>query len=534
MATLVLKDGKRVKEIASRPPVKNELGGMKPEKYELILKDGQWVKKIIGGRPDPLRRGTKAVPAPSIAEDRLHCLQCGGSWWAAFGIPKHCPLCKSSSWNVAIPQGTPQGEPVKASPTADDQHQVIVKNALADMKGEKTKVDEKPMATIIQGHKVFPSPIDFPRDAIGGLAGEFADLMSQHLESPWTFFANNFLTCLGSIIADRITFKSAIEPEPRLYTVNIGTSADDRKSESIKKTVRFFETTLGTTFKPCFGVGSAEGLARVLKENSNTLLIFDELKTFVSKSSIDGAVLAPIVGSLFEDTHLHSATRNRTIKLDGVHLSLLAGCTVETFSRMWTPGFLDLGFLNRLWLIKDQGKRKFSIPPEIQEEKVALLRIKLIDLVRSIPDEKTRIPIDEDAIALFQEWYLSVESSIFSRRLDGYGHRLMILLTINKGQTRITRDIVSHVISLLRWQMEIRRELDPVDAEGSIASMEEMISRTLSRGPMAKRDLQRKVHSNRAGFFVWNCAIQNLEKDERIHIDRKSQVYRLIESDSRN
>lgn len=451
------------------------------------------------------------------------------------------------------PEVNPPDITSAADPPADDQHQVIVKNELAGMKGEEAKADQVPLAMasfepspagsvsipappvvtpaiIIQAT---PTPADFPRDAIGGLAGEFADLMSQHLESPWTFFANNFLTCLGSIMADRITFKSAIDPEPRFYTVNIGASADDRKSESIKRTVRFFETTLGKTFKPCFGVGSAEGLARVLKVNPNTILIFDELKTFVSKSSLDGAVLADTVGSLFEDTIYENPTRSQTVAFKNAHLSLLSACTVETFARMWTPGFFDLGFINRLWLVKDYGKRRFSIPPEIPEDKVEPLRIKLRDLVKSIPENKIRIPIDEDALALFQEWYLSVESSIFSKRLDGYGHRLMILLTVNNGQARITRDIISRVISLLRWQLEIRRDLDPVNAESSIARMEEMIIRTLSREPMAKRDLQRKVHSNRSGFFVWNCAIQNLDKDERIYFDNKNQLYRLV-SDRRN
>jgi len=66
------------------------------------------------------------------------------------------------------------------------------------------------------------SKISFPVNAIRGLAGEFADLYSSYLESPWTFLAFNFLTCLGSIISDRITLASEIAPQPRHYTVNLG------------------------------------------------------------------------------------------------------------------------------------------------------------------------------------------------------------------------------------------------------------------------------------------------------------------------
>jgi hypothetical protein len=162
----------------------------------------------------------------------------------------------------------------------------------------------RPMSEIRKPQSVTTN--DFPQQAIGGLAGKFANLYSIYLESPWSFFAFNFLTCLGNVMADRITIQSELQPEPRLYVVNCGESADDRKSESIKKTVRFFENTLEAgSFKVCYGVGSAEGLANRLKENPRTLLVFDELKSFVSKSAIDGAILLPCVNSLFEDTRFH-------------------------------------------------------------------------------------------------------------------------------------------------------------------------------------------------------------------------------------
>lgn len=371
--------------------------------------------------------------------------------------------------------------------------------------------------------------IEFPREAIGGLAGEFADLLSHYLESPWTFFAFNFLTCLGNIIADRVTLSSSVDPEPRLYTVNVGESADDRKSESIKKVVSFFESTLEQgSFKTCHGVGSAEGLASRLKDNPKILLIFDELKTFVSKSAIDGAILLPCVNSLFEGTRFHSVTKTHSMELENAHLSLLAASTIETFSRMWAPAFMDIGFLNRLWLVKDRGERKFSIPRVIPDAEMKTIRHKLGEILKGLPEQgKIILPIDDDARAVFDEWYFSVESSPLTKRLDGYGMRLMILLAVNDSQTRITPEIVSKVIKLLHWQLEIRRDLDPIDAEGTIARMEETIRRALSRGAMSKRELQRKVNYQRSGLFTWNNATRNLQRAREIRLDSKNQIYRL-------
>jgi len=48
----------------------------------------------------------------------------------------------------------------------------------------------------------------------------------------------------------------------------------------------------------------------------------------------------------------------------------------------------------------------------------------------------------------------------------------MILLTVNEGKSEVTEEITEKVIDLLQWQLKIRREVDPIDAEGSIAKME--------------------------------------------------------------
>jgi hypothetical protein len=378
--------------------------------------------------------------------------------------------------------------------------------------------------------KILPPPSPppengFPREAIGGLAGDFANLYSHYLESPWTFFAMNFLTCLGSLLADRVTIQSELQPEPRLYTVNLGESADDRKSESMKKTVRFVETTLEAgAFKVCFGVGSAEGLAKRLEENPRLLLVFDELKAFVSKSQIEGAILLPCVTSLFEDSRFHSVTKSHSIDIEEARLSLLAASTVETFARMWTPAFLDIGFLNRLWLVKDHGERKYSIPREIPEYEIKPLRARLGELLRGLPMGKIRLPIEDEARTLFDEWYFSLERSVFAKRLDGYGLRFMILLAVNEGLSRISPEIVSKVVSLLKWQLEIRRELDPVDAEGTIAKLEEIVRRTV-KGPTPKRDLQKRVHYERYGLFAWRTATENLIRAKEIRLDHKTQIF---------
>lgn len=375
-------------------------------------------------------------------------------------------------------------------------------------------------------------PTEFPRYTIRGLAGEFADLYSEYLESPWSFFAFSYLTCLGSILSDRVSLRSEISPQPRLYTVNLGESGDDRKSEAIKKTIVFFEDAMAHgEFRVCHGVGSAEGLAKKLGEvetgPKKLLLVYDELKSFVGKAMIEGATLLPAVNSFFEGNRFHSATKTHSVELNDVFLSLLGASTIETFSRMWTPVFLDIGFLNRLWLIRDHGERKFSIPKEIPFEEIKNLQCKLGDLLKKFP-HAVKLPIDEDARAVFDRWYFSVNPSPFTKRLDTYGLRLMVLLAINEGSQEVTEEIASNVVQLLQWQLQVRREVDPVDAENSIARTEEIIRRALSSGPLSKRDLQRKTNYQRMGIFIWQSAMKNLQSAREVIYDQKGGLYRLI------
>ena len=371
---------------------------------------------------------------------------------------------------------------------------------------------------------------EFPRHTVSGLAGDFADLYSSYLESPWSFFAFSFLTCLGDIVADRVTLASEISPQPRLYTVNLGESGDDRKSESIKKTLDFFEKAMaGGEFRVCHGVGSAEGLAKKLSETEQgpkrLILVYDELKSFVGKAMIEGATLLPAVNSFFEGNRFHSATKTHTVELNDVFLSLLGASTIETFSRMWTPAFLDIGFLNRLWLIKGHGERRFSIPKEIPFEELKTLQRKLGDLLKKYPSS-IKLPVSDGAQAIFDHWYFNVKPSPFTKRLDTYGLRLMILLTVNEGRQAVTEETASNVVDLLQWQLEVRREVDPIDAETSIARTEEMIRRALSAGPLNKRDLQRRINYQRAGIFVWTSAIRNLQGAREIFYDPKTGIYK--------
>jgi hypothetical protein len=367
----------------------------------------------------------------------------------------------------------------------------------------------------------------FPKDAIQGFAREFSETFTEYLESPFEFWTFSCLTCLGIMLADRITLDSTLNIQPRLFTILLGQSADERKSECLKQTTGEFCETFPDRFSPCWGVGSAEGMAARLEKKPKTILVFDELKTFVSKSTIDGAILLPAVNTLFESNRFHSNTKSHSIEINNGLLSVLAATTVETYSRMWTPVFMDIGFLNRLWLVPARAEKKFAIPESLPQWKRDRLREKLREVILRYRDLNV-FRVSREAKSIFSEWYADrTKSPLFGKRLDTYGHRLMTLFAANEGAGEITGDIAGRVVSLLRWQEQVRRALDPIDAESTTARMEESIRRALLYGARKERELKIKVNYSRHGLYVWKMAIQNLMAAQEISFDSKGKSYFL-------
>lgn len=357
----------------------------------------------------------------------------------------------------------------------------------------------------------------FPKDAVKGMARDLADIFSAYLESPWEFWVFCFLTCLGILIADVVSVDSSIKVQARLFTILLGRSARTHKSTAIDMVVEIFRELFPVEFSVCRGVGSAEGLAKFLVKKKKTLLVLDEFRALASKGSIRGSVLLPCVKQLFDKNDYENYTKNSETIVETGYLSMLAASTVETFSTLWTLASLDLEFLNRLFLIPGETTRTQAIPRPIPEEKLNPIKEKLKLLVERVTKERPKLRVTEIADKTFRDWYENRSDSTFVDRLDVYGHRLMLLFCINEGKDRVEQEMVERVIQILDWQLKVRQEYQPLDAELKIAKVEQAIRRAITNAPLSEHDLKRKVHYERYGLSLWNLAESNLKKAGEIY-----------------
>lgn len=372
-----------------------------------------------------------------------------------------------------------------------------------------------------------PAVRDFPVEVMTGAAGAFAHLYSSYMEAPKQFFYMSYLTCLGSYLSGSLTIDSELRPQPRLYTLLLANSADDRKSTAISKVVSFFVESIAD-FLTCWGVGSAEGLqTRLEGSNKKLLLAFDEFMAFVGKCKIESSVLLPCVNTLFESNYYESRTKKNWVRLINAHLAILAASTIATYERTWSPAFTDIGFNNRLFLVTGKGGRRFSCPRTIPEDSKRLARSKL-SAVLDLAGKHPVLEISPEAREMYENWYMNRPSTIHGKRLDTYALRFMSLLAVNDLKPEVDVDTVRKVIALCDHQHHVRQLHDPVDADNAVAKLEEKIRRVLkSKGRASSRDLKRALHVNQTGLWLYNKALNNLKDEKEVGFDKGLGVYFL-------
>jgi len=215
------------------------------------------------------------------------------------------------------------------------------------------------------------------------------------------------------------------------------------------------------------------------------LLVYDELRALFEKIKVQGAVLLPMVTSLFEGTEWDNRTKGKVLSVRDARLALVGCSTEDTYSQMWTSGAIAIGFPNRLFVVWAERKQKAPWPKPPDEALLAAIRNRVEKQLASLP--KT-FDIDPDAHVLWGEWYLNLADSVHAKRLDTIGFRLMAILALTTDKQTIDLATVENVIRILNYELTIRTQTDPIDADNMIAKLEEKIRRALrAKGPLSER-----------------------------------------------
>ena len=365
-----------------------------------------------------------------------------------------------------------------------------------------------------------PPRLAFPPTSIVGSIGDLAHALAFGTEVPPEFFFAAGLTTLGAACGRLLSVDVGFDVEPRLYTVLLGDSYGAKKSTAMKKILKFFQgLAIANPPNVVYGLGSAEGLVRVLQEHPNTLIAYDELRSFLDKTKVQGSVLLPMMTALFEQNKWANVTKNRkqSMPVEDAHVSLIGACTTATFSDMWTPEAISIGFPNRLFVVNADRTGKVAWPISPDDKALAGLQTLIQQQLARLP---RTLSITTDAKKEWADWYNNLPSSQHTSRLDTIGFRLLALIALTTDKEQIDLETVRTVTAILDYELRVRTLLDPIDADNTISKLEEKIRRALTaKGPLSKRDLRRDTHADRAGIWAFEAALNNLLRAEDIELE---------------
>jgi hypothetical protein len=98
---------------------------------------------------------------------------------------------------------------------------------------------------------------------------------------------------------------------------------------------------------------------------------------------------------------------------------------------------------------------------------------------------------------------------------------------LNELKMEIDAAIAQKVVALLTYQLEARRQVDPIDADNAVARLEEKMRRLPGPAPLIKRDLERRGHKTPVGSWTWDTALRDLMKNRKVVFDQKKNLYTL-------
>ena len=370
----------------------------------------------------------------------------------------------------------------------------------------------------------------FPAHIMRGWDRDFVELYADRLESPPQFFWGSYMACVGAIVAPKIRFDLAINTPIRVYILLLGESADSRKSTAMEQTEKLFLRAYDGKFCFTYGVNSGVGLRQVLEKQPSTILDYDEFRQFLKVSSYSNSDLLDLVTQLYSRDVAESHKSDNHVVIRNVHLSLLAACTLKTYSHVYDGDAIDIGFSNRVFIIPGRRTERKPFPRSFGDTELAPL-LNAITKIEAIP-AKTYSPT-QNAVKIFSDWYRGYEISDFSKRIEDYAMRFMTLLAVVRGESVVTDTIVLDTIDLINWQIKMRSQYDPVDADGMLAKMEGKIVGLLrSNETVSYWDLFRKTGARRCGIEVFDRALNTLVEHEIISGTRqknyKTKSYKLL------
>jgi len=289
---------------------------------------------------------------------------------------------------------------------------------------------------------------------------EYLEYATEQTDAPIEFLSFAFLSCIGAMIGQKRYIKfGANGIAPNFWTVLLAPSGNVRKSTAIRIATRLIRKVAPELIIP--EEFSHEKLLELLEVQPQAMMVFDEFLSLTGLLERDFmANTKSVITHLWDEYESYERkTLAKTITILNPCLSILSATTAVWFRERIKENDLLGGFLPRFLFIISPPKlltKPWPDAPDIIKEnwlKEKLLKIKSL--------EQSSMGADEEALKLYNDWYINFSNRLGENPYDVFFNRLniyclKIAITLETGKSLgesliISKATMKEAIASVEW-----------------------------------------------------------------------------------
>jgi hypothetical protein len=368
----------------------------------------------------------------------------------------------------------------------------------------------------------------FPESAWTGLFADWRGVVSSCTEASLESLWGVFLLACGLIIGRQVWRSSPRALYPNFYILLLGQTGNSRKSTCLWLATEFLNH-VGEDFKLVDGLVSTEGLIEVLAahEETKALVYADEFRALLSVARRKGTQdILPRLNSLYSCPEKSSVDRvkNPTVAIRPF-VSLIAATPQEYVEDLLCDIDIAGGVLNRFLIImgdEQAPKPIVKAPSDVEWDKLAMKAQTAINKVSG------HIDFSSDALARWKDFYvnwrnncrkLEYRKAQLTARTFEHILKTATVYTALNGESTINLATLNIAIDVGSWIEANTIQLFATVGMDQFGKCEQAVLAALKKagnGRMWRRELQRKMGSQRFNAELFNRALRALEMNDWI------------------
>jgi Bifunctional DNA primase/polymerase, N-terminal/Primase C terminal 1 (PriCT-1) len=319
------------------------------------------------------------------------------------------------------------------------------------------------------------------------------------------------------LVLNYLALKVQIEDKqiiPSLYMISIGRKGRVIKSSSVQDAIEYLQICGvvdhgGAGVKNANGkslvwtVGSPEGLGLEMSRTNNkcAVLFYDELSTLTNKASIEGSTLQSSLLSLYESGKFSNTVKSRKESYNfdpKTYCASLIACTTDkNFHAQWTKMSGGSSGLDERFF--------FLYQPEILPD---LKPYKMVNTVEGAVQTRKLIEkaVQQQKYRISDDTMLEMSINKIGNRVENRVEKMALFFAIDLGKDEIDEGCIERALAIANYEIAVKKYLAAFESTTKEGALQGEIIQLLQRngGQVGTRELERALHPERHGTFLWS------------------------------